>query len=902
MYNFKKNAKLYIVELNAVGAATSQHSIEIYSDITASQTFDEQSYKRKTLHNLTDLHDHAVINNANVGNFSFTTPILNVAAVPKLLTLGEEYSTGNLTSFDIYIQSDNVIYKLTKCIVEGLTFNIEKNAVLTMSVSGTTSRIAKFGNVGSVTIPGTPVNAGSKTYTSVDRMSVSINGTILDSIAAINVDLKNDISWYNNSTINDAVVGNMVYPSSYVLQGRTLSGSITQFITSENTDTLVDTSTSSPIVISLYNTSYSSIIPILEFNLPSAVFTRRLNFEELINRVYDFRLNSNTGANNIIYKLDPTLMLDFLSMTPETFDSRITFSRGTNATLIDSTGKMSYAPANLVTNSVMTGGTAGTWGSGAVAPTGWTTLNTGSISYSADPVFGGVIATTTGVNQRPALMYTQTAEANSTFIFSAYVSSNSGLAMTNCFLAGNFPVGTVVTYYANGVVQTGAYVPLAGDRLSAVVAVGTTAGAPQFRIGVGTNGNISGTFAFYAPQIERVTYQTLPTTYKATTGTAYYGPRLDYDPVTLVAKGLLIEEARTNLLTYSSDWTNAAWSKTNATVTAAATTSPDGTVNAQKLEATTTAATTVLAPSATVAATSASFSVFVKQGTGPTKANTFALRNFTTATNLIVGTLNYSTGVFTYTTGSSGVTVTNVGNGWWRVVISVTSGVTSGDIIRGYVGFWGAAQTAGDFLYAYGAQLEAGAFATSYIPTVASTVTRAADVAVMTGTNFSSWYNQSEGTFVSQYSQFSSSASQIKAVAIASDGSANNVVYTYVGTTGLPNGLVSVGGATEANPSNPAISSNTAVKTAFAYKVNDFALVTDGGAAATDASGAVPTVSRLGIGTNSTGLSSYLNGHIRQIAYFNTRLPDAQLQSLTAPSAVTTLSLDFTSGSYTVGY
>ena len=78
MYNFKKNAKLYIVELDATGSALKQHSIEIYSDITASQTFDEQGYKRKTLHNLTDLHDYAVVNNANVANFSFTTPVLNI--------------------------------------------------------------------------------------------------------------------------------------------------------------------------------------------------------------------------------------------------------------------------------------------------------------------------------------------------------------------------------------------------------------------------------------------------------------------------------------------------------------------------------------------------------------------------------------------------------------------------------------------------------------------------------------------------------------------------------------------------------------------------------------------------------------------------------------------------------
>lgn len=300
MYNFKKNAKLYIVELDTAGAATNQHSIEIYSDITASQTFDEQGYKVKTLHNQLALHDYAVVNNANVANFSFTTPILDVATTPKILTLASDYSSGNLVSFDIYIQSDNVIYKITKCTIESLAFNIERNAILTASVSGTASKLAKFGNVGSVTIPGTPVSVGTKTYAYVDKMNVSVNSIVLDSIASVHMDLKSDISWYSNNTLNEAVAGTMMYPGSYVMQGRTFSGSITQFLTSANVDSLTDTSTTAPIVISIYNKGSSTAI--LEFNLPSTVFTRRLNFEELINRVYDFRLNTNSTIVKPLYK------------------------------------------------------------------------------------------------------------------------------------------------------------------------------------------------------------------------------------------------------------------------------------------------------------------------------------------------------------------------------------------------------------------------------------------------------------------------------------------------------------------------------------------------------------------------------------------------------------------------
>lgn len=302
MYNFKKNVKAYLVELDSAGAATNQHSLEIYSDITASQTFAEQGYKRKTLHALTDLHEHAVVNNANPANFSFTSPLLDISTTPILLTLGSTYSSGNIVNFDLYIQSDNVIYRIEKCVIDAIAFNIEMKAVLTMSISGTAKKLSKFGNVGAVTIPGTVFNIGTKKYSRVDKLSVSVAGTILDSIPSIHMDLKNDISWYQNNTINDAVSGNMMYPGSYVLQGRTFSGSITQFITSANVDTISDTSTTAPIIISIYSEAYSATTPILQFNLPSTAFTRRLNFEELINRVYDFRLNTNTTTVKPIYK------------------------------------------------------------------------------------------------------------------------------------------------------------------------------------------------------------------------------------------------------------------------------------------------------------------------------------------------------------------------------------------------------------------------------------------------------------------------------------------------------------------------------------------------------------------------------------------------------------------------
>lgn len=353
-------------------------------------------------------------------------------------------------------------------------------------------------------------------------------------------------------------------------------------------------------------------------------------------------------------------------------------------------------------------------------------------------------------------------------------------------------------------------------------------------------------------------------------------PRFDYDPVTLAPRGLLIEEARTNLLTYSDDWSNAAWTKQQVTISANATLSPDGTANADKIAEDNTTAFHRAFQTINKAASAITYvyTVYVKAAERTT-ASVFIQDSGVfaqTDINLVTGALSNIVGT---------VSATNAGNGWWRVSVSGTSGTTTTALCMVASNNGGSfAGTTGSGIFVWGAQAEAASFATSYIPTVASTVTRNADVATMTGTNFSSWYNQSEGTMVADYDQILSTSAQVKALFIASDGTSNNRVYGYVSGSGGPTLLVTDAGVAQANPNNAAIASGPAVKSAFAYKLNDFAVVTAGGAAATDASGTVPlTTNRLDIGCFGAG--SQANGHIRTIAYYNKRLSDTQLQALT---------------------
>ncbi len=210
------------------------------------------------------------------------------------------------------------------------------------------------------------------------------------------------------------------------------------------------------------------------------------------------------------------------------------------------------------------------------------------------------------------------------------------------------------------------------------------------------------------------------------------------------------------------------------------------------------------------------------------------------------------------------------GNGWYRCSVTVTYPATTSAGIR-----INAAGATGAF-YGWGAQFEAGAFATSYIPTVASTVTRTTDVALMTGTNFSSWYNASEGTLVTSALPIVSSVSKYSWS--FNDGTGTELIAQYFLNVNA-GGFVVDNGSAQAQIEAGTFSG--VCKTAFAYKINDFALSLNGGTVTTDTVGTIPTTTQAQIGNRPDG-SRTMNGHLRTLTYYPSRLTNAQLQALTA--------------------
>ena len=352
--------------------------------------------------------------------------------------------------------------------------------------------------------------------------------------------------------------------------------------------------------------------------------------------------------------------------------------------------------------------------------------------------------------------------------------------------------------------------------------------------------------------------------------------RFDHDPLTGESLGFLIEEQRTNLVTYSEDFANAAWTKSAASITGNTVVAPDGTLTADKLvENTATSRHYVTANTTLTANAVYTLSIYLKAG----ERTTAQLGNSSVAnwTSSFYSRIDLASGTITSGTG----TIQSVGNGWYRVSVTGTFGPSnaSGGMILDIGTVAGYTGDGYSGIYIWGAQLEAGAFPTSYIPTVASQVTRAADAASMTGTNFSSWYNAAEGTVYFDGGILSDYSTGFPVLYSINDTTSNNNIQPAINSGGnVINVEMKVANSVVAG-FYPAYTSGF-TKLSFAYKFNDVNYAKDGTAGTTDTSATIPVVSQLNIGVNHGGGNS-LNGTIRKIAYYPKRLSDATLQALT---------------------
>jgi len=370
-------------------------------------------------------------------------------------------------------------------------------------------------------------------------------------------------------------------------------------------------------------------------------------------------------------------------------------------------------------------------------------------------------------------------------------------------------------------------------------------------------------------------------------------PRFDHNPTTLASLGLLIEESRTNLLrqsqTFQTTWTASQLNTTGTPAYLNVATAPDGTTTADKLIANTSAVLHQFRQDVTlVSGTTYSLTCYFKAAEQQFASfGVFGVANgnldwtclFNVSSSPAVG----------QNVGFTSTSVTNAGNGWIRCTAIFTTTASGNISVR--IGGAGSNLPGGQFymgdnssgILVWGAQLEAGAFPTSYISTTTASAPRSVDLCSISGSNFTGFWNQSAGTLVET---FEASPNTNTTYASASNGDIVQNSLHLDNDTGLMRAVYYSGSANVATLDLGAVGTVGTVNTiATAYSVNDFAASRNGGTVVTDTSGAVPaSLSQINIGTDERSqipTSFYSNRCIKSLRYYKKRLANAKLQTLT---------------------
>lgn len=656
------------------------------------------------------------------------------------------------------------------------------------------------------------------------------------------------------------------------------------------------------------------------------------------------------GASNIVLGVStlyptirPSLDLDFANS--QTVDPRITFTRASTATRTNARGLIEAVASGVprIDFDAVTGACKGllveeqrtnllTYSEqfDNAAWVKFATTITANATAAPDGTLTADLVLVDASNGAHGISQAVTGVVGLAYSISAYLKAG---ALTRCRLAGRLSANWAV--FPAGVfdLTTGGIVSSSGDKTATIENVGggwfrCTVYGTCATTNIGFDGgpvlttthnfdgaaNPGGVYMWGAqleagafptthqPSTETFTGRASTATFIGSNGliqTASSGvARLGYNPLNLtVQPKLVLEAAGTNLLTYSEQFDNAVWTKTRATVTANATTAPDGSLTAYKLVEDTTATNThhinVAGGLVTFSAVPYAASIFLKAGER-TRANAYVVDSV----GIVSGTLSTFDLVAGSVISGAQCAIQNVGLGWYRVTLLFTPAagiVPSSGALRvmpnnGTTNSYTGDGTSG--LYIWGAQLEASPFPTSYIPTVASAVTRvadtstsaqttrAADVASMTGANFSSWYRQDEGSFVAEVNQQSTATSFSGTVFSVSDGTNQEAIELYRRASDATMRLTIVDGGFNQAFANAGVTTVASLKTSISYKLNSCSITLNGAVPTTDTAATIPSVDQMRLGSIIGVGTTFTNGHLRSISYYPKALTSAELQAL----------------------
>lgn len=577
--------------------------------------------------------------------------------------------------------------------------------------------------------------------------------------------------------------------------------------------------------------------------------------------------------------IKPTLNLDFVNS--ESLDPRVSFVRNTIATRWNSKGILETVAANVprfdydpsgtlvASNLLWYSSFAGTLGGAGTLPSNWITIGAESSTLSLSntnpafttsqivslrkitvDAFNGVGLTTTYV---PYIKLSQQ------YTISVYVRIPTGLTASDIYIytQGGTPNSTLLASAST----LNAQAKDTWVRYSSTITFTANGFTLSF---LSITGAVGTGFDITAPQMNNgaTAYPFVPTS--GTAAEVWTSP--------LTKTGLLVENSRTNYFT-NSTLVNLGYNP-SSTVTANYGLAPDGTTTSLRVVTPTGNGYnfgqlgTALADVITTAVT---HSVFIKP------------KGINGVIPIYVGDGTSTGGLQYYCTFANGVPVLNnsgivqnVGNGWFRLIMPYTPSIanTSPNItilnnsgVSVDIEWWGA-------------QREVGAYATSYIPTGASVVTRNTEDAKISGTEFNKFYNQSEGTIVATSVRYYNIYAGIVGLVGTTNG--NDALHIYQnGATDFINQYISASPSYDTNLGT--VSYGTPSIAAYSYSSTiTHSGVSNGKAILNTATSAVaPGIATLWIGGDRFNGGNKLNAHIKSIKYYNKALPN-NIQAMTA--------------------
>mgnify|MGYP001387150469 FL=1 len=293
-YNFLRESELHIVH------GGNRYNVKITPALSFTQTFAEDAYQVKTLHDQTKMFQGTKITKANPANFSFETHLTTEKDESIVLDLLTDYDTSSgeqlLKSFDMFIVTGGSTFKLEGCVITTGDISFEKARPLTLSVSGQAQKLSRVGDE-SFSLPGTLQSASATRTPTKPLLDVTVGGNTIPHLFSTTLSVQNNIQWTPYETLQAGLnvnntVNNAMYPSNYSLDNRVLSGNITQFSADANLQ-------GGPRAANFNTFNESTTVRIktivngsdfFDANITGVMFTKRQDVGEVYSQTLDFRM------------------------------------------------------------------------------------------------------------------------------------------------------------------------------------------------------------------------------------------------------------------------------------------------------------------------------------------------------------------------------------------------------------------------------------------------------------------------------------------------------------------------------------------------------------------------------------------------------------------------------------